>query len=84
MYDYCFTFRSVTLAQRGTRTLSKAGVWNTMVRTPKHLQQQGCGYCLRVHEAQLALARELLRQEEIRYHKLYIKQPDDSWQEVTE
>lgn len=83
MYDYFFTFRSVTSAMRGSRVLEAAGISALMVRTPKYLRQLGCGYSLRVREQELSLAAQALSAGEAPYQRLYRKTEEDRWQEVT-
>lgn len=65
------TFRSVTFAQRGQGILNRAGIESTLQRTPRGLEERGCGYCLRVRAADAAEAIELLRQAQVNYGKLY-------------
>ena len=61
MKFYYITFRSVTFAQRGERVLQKAGLRCTLQRTPRWMEEQGCGYCLRLWTKDAAPAVELLR-----------------------
>ncbi len=82
MYDYFFTFRSVTAAMTGGRVLERAGVPGVTVRTPKKLRQKGCGYSLRVREEVLPEARSALQAAGARYQKLYRKTGSGTWQEV--
>ena len=82
MYDYFFTFRSVTAAMKGSRVLERAGVPAVTVRTPKKLRQKGCGYSLRVREELLPEARQALQSAEAKYQKLYRRRDDGTWQEV--
>lgn len=69
-YAY-ITFRSVTHAQRGEGILSGAGIRCVMQRTPKWMEEQGCGYCLRLQLRHLIKARELLTANGVRFRKLY-------------
>ena len=48
MKQYMITFRSVTYAQRGERSLGKRGISVSLGRTPKWMEQQGCGYGLKL------------------------------------
>ena len=82
MYDYYFTFRSGTAAQSGAKRLEKAGISATMVRTPRNLQKQGCGYSLRVRRAQFRTAQEILLQSGASFQKVYTQMPDGNWEEV--
>ena len=68
--EMCYiTFRSVTYAQRGERVLMGAGIGCTLQRTPKWMEQQGCGYCLRLRPEGVHRAVELLRQKNVAFVK---------------
>ena len=47
MSQICVTFRSITAAQNAARALEQAGLPAQVLRTPRALQEQGCGYCVR-------------------------------------
>ncbi len=80
--NYYFTFRSVTAAQRGSKALHLVGISNQLLRTPKPLQQQGCGYCLRIGRRSFTAALETLRFERIKYNKIYCQPEDGRWEEL--
>jgi len=61
----------VTHAQRGEGILSGAGIRCAMQRTPRWMEEQGCGYCLRLRRQELSHARELMVKNGIRYRKTY-------------
>ena len=82
MYDYYFTFRSVTAATRAGKVLERARVPNHLVRTPKQVQELGCGYSLRIKGEDLPHARMALQQEKESYHRIFRKGRDGNWQEV--
>ena len=65
------TFRSVTPAQRGQRVLQKAGVDVILQRTPRFMEERGCGYCLRLRPGDLHRAVKLLRRENVAFSKVY-------------
>jgi hypothetical protein len=65
------TFRSVTPAQRGQRVLQKAGLDVILQRTPRWMEERGCGYCLRLRPGDLLRAVELLRRENVAFSKVY-------------
>ena len=48
MRIFIITFRSVTFAQRGERLLNRNNHRCVLQRTPKWMEQQGCGYSLRI------------------------------------
>ncbi len=82
MYDYFFTFRSITAAQNGAKQLEKAGIIAVTVRTPRNLQKQGCGYSLRVRAAHFRTAQQILTQAGAGFRKIYTRLPNGTWQEV--
>ena len=78
----CFiTFRSVTFGQRGQRLLENAGIHCVLQRTPRSLEEQGCGYCLRLQEKDCTRAMALLRANQVSFRKLY-RQQGESLEEV--
>ncbi len=78
----CFiTFRSVTFGQRGQRLLESAGIHCVLQRTPRALEEQGCGYCLRLQEKDCTRAMVLLRANQVSFRKLY-RQQGESLEEV--
>lgn len=69
-YAY-ITFRSVTHAQRAEGILGGAGIRCAMQRTPRWMEEQGCGYCLRLDRRELERARGLLEKNAVRYRRCY-------------
>lgn len=80
-HQWLITFRSVTYAQRGEKILRAGNIPCQMQRTPKHLTQRGCGYCLRLSGLDGPVAVELLRREQLPYGKLYALRKDGSTEE---
>ena len=80
---YCLiTFRSVTHAQRGERVLKRAGIQVTLARTPKWMEQQGCGYSLRVQVHTAADCAQLLRAENVEFRKIYLLRENGKGEEL--
>ncbi len=65
------TFRSVTPAQRGQRILQQAGITCALLRTPRWMEEKGCGYCLRLRPEDTQRAVALLRQNKLSFSKVY-------------
>ena len=79
----CFiTFRSVTLAQRGERTLRKGGVECVLQRTPRWLEERGCGYCLRLRPQAAAAAVQRLRDEGAAFRKVFLTDENGAVEEL--
>ena len=83
MNGYCITFRSITFAQRGERMLRQYGVGCSLQRTPRWMEEKGCGYCLKVTNRQVQDAMRLLRQGKIPYRKVYFFSSDGEATEVS-
>lgn len=71
MFDCLITFRSVMPAQRAECVLQQERIGCAVSRTPKWMESQGCGYCLRLGCGRLPRAVELLTENGITYRKLY-------------
>ena len=76
------TFRSVTPAQRADRVLRGVGLRCYLGRTPRWMEEQGCGYSLRVRCQDAVAAVELLRKNQISYRKLYLRRENGSVEEM--
>lgn len=79
---FLITFRSVTYAQRGERVLGRAGIWCSLQRTPRWMEEQGCGYSLRVQTGDILRAVELLRREQLPLRRVYRKREDGTLEEI--
>ena len=80
---YLITFRSVTYAQRGERVLSRAGERAVVQRTPRWMEEQGCGYSLRVQTGSISRVVSLLRDQQLPMRKVYLRRDDGGLEEVT-
>ena len=63
------------------RALEQAGLPAQVLRTPRALQEQGCGYCVRA-PAEPETIRQLLTDERIAFRRLYRRGADGAWQEA--
>ena len=70
MTDY-ITFRSVTAAQRGEKILNAGGIRCAVRRTPRWMEEQGCGYCIRLAGSEVPDALALLRRNQLSWRKVY-------------
>lgn len=82
MKHYFITFRSITFAQRAERLISRGGVRCAMQRTPKWMEEQGCGYALRVWSQDIRLQAEQLRQANVPMRRIYWHKDDGMFEEV--
>ena len=61
MLIYLLICRSITYAQRTARALEKAGIRAVVIRLPKNISTDGCGYCVRVKEHGISEAVSVVR-----------------------
>ena len=68
---YLITFRSVTPAQRGENLLKKSGLECSLRRTPRWMEEQGCGYSLWVKDGVGAV--QMLKAHQVPFRKVYLQ-----------
>ena len=83
MRSICITFRSVTLAQRGERILHSGGVDCTLQRTPRWMEERGCGYCLRLRTQDAHRGVQLLRMGGVTFSKVLSTPEQGKVEELT-
>jgi hypothetical protein len=82
---YCIiTFRSVTPAQRAEESLRRAGFACTLQRTPKWMEEQGCGYSLKVRCQDIQRGVAILKANGIAYRKVYWQRENGTVEEMEE
>ena len=82
MNVYFITFRSVTPAQRGQAVLEGEGLRAALARTPRWMEERGCGYSLRLRCVDAAPYVGLLRQRGVDFRKVYRRRNEGSVEEV--
>lgn len=83
MKQYYITFRSVTFAQRGEAQLKKAGHRCVLQRTPRWMEEQGCGYALRIWAREIGPVVALLQEENIPIRRVYLQTREGELEEVS-
>lgn len=79
---YYITFRSVTVAQQGEKLLAANGIRIRLMRTPRWMEERGCGYCLRLRTGKIDRAAQLLRSGNVEFRRVYRQNTDASLKEV--
>lgn len=82
MRIYFITVRSVTYGQRAERVLQKNNIRCTLQRTPKWMEEQGCGYCLRLRSEDIAAAVRILRASSVPFRRVYGQLPNGDVKEA--
>lgn len=81
---FCYiTFRSVTIAQKGEGILRRAGMVCSLQRTPRWMEEQGCGYSLRLRQVDTPKAVMLLRESSVVYRKIYLYRESGTFEELS-
>ena len=83
MRQCLITFRSVTPAQRAEALLRRSGIPARIQRTPRWMEEQGCGYSLRVSCGQITQAAQLLRANQLSFRKIYLQTEGETLEEMT-
>ena len=82
--EYAFiTFRSVTFGQRGEKLLKGGGIRCVLQRTPRWMEEQGCGYSLSIRTQDIFPAVTMLRENQVPMRKVYSQRPDGQLEELT-
>ncbi len=79
---YYITFRSVTFAQRGEKLLASRTLRVNLMRTPRWMEEQGCGYALKLWTNDISSAVQLLRESRIQLRRVYAQLEDGRMEEV--
>ena len=79
---YFITFRSVTFAQRAEKLLNQRGYRVSLMRTPRWMEEQGCGYALKIWTGEILTAVKLLREARIQLRKVYAQGDEGEMEEV--
>ena len=83
MKYYFITFRSVTFAQRGERLFNKNNIRCSLLRTPRWMEEQGCGYALKIWTKDVYPAVELLQENQVPMRRVYVQRGDGQLEEIT-
>ena len=80
---YCFiTLNSLTMAQRAEGVLRRNGIRCNLQRSPRWMEEQGCGNGLRVDCEDLYKAVNTLQNNRIPYKRSYLRQEDGRMEEM--
>lgn len=82
--EFCMiTFRSVTPAQRAESLLRRVGFACSIRRTPRWMEEQGCGYSLRVKTRDVAQCIKILRGNSVPFRKVYLHTEEGAVEELS-
>lgn len=82
MLYYLIVCRSLTYAQRTAHVLERAGIPGYVLRAPKVISREGCGYCVRIAERRLTDALVVLRREGLAPKQVFLQSADGGYSEV--
>ena len=82
MQFYFVTFRSVTFAQRAEKLLNQRGFRVNLMRTPRWMEEQGCGYALKLWTGDILTVVNLLRESRIQLRKVYVQWEEGAMEEI--
>lgn len=79
---FMITFRSITPAQRSERILRQNGIRCALQRTPRWMEEQGCGYCVRFRHWDAGKVTGMLQRNQIPFRRLYGQTAEGSMEEI--
>lgn len=82
MVYYLLVCRSLTHAQQIMHVLDKSGISTRVLRTPKNVDRDGCGYSVKIDANQKQNAINILLASKMTIKKIYEINMDGSFQEV--
>ncbi len=82
MQVYYLSFRSVTFGQQAERLLRNSGYQCSLRRSPRWMEEQGCGYALRLRAEEIEPVIDLLRDRQIPMRRVYVQSTDGKMVEV--
>jgi len=82
MISYIIMCRSLTYAQRASRTLERAGIAASVMRAPSGIDAKGCAYCIKISERRLNDSLRLMRGDGITPGRIYKADAYGSYTEV--
>ena len=83
MKTHYVTFRSITFAQRGERAVRQGGMDCVLQRTPRWMEERGCGYCIRIRPGDTQRVVQRLQSGGIPFSKVYARKEGGGVEEVT-
>ena len=82
MVYYLIVCRSLTYAQRTAAVLERVGIAARLMRSPRIIAGEGCGYSVKIAERNLALALTVLATQGLSPKRVFLQNGDGSYREV--
>lgn len=82
MVNYLIMCRSLTYAQKISRTLERAGIRAWIVRSPASITPSGCSHSVKIAERNLMTALQVINRFQLPYMGVYIGSAEEGYQEV--
>ena len=82
MVYYLIICRSLTYAQRTAQILERAGITAHILRSPRAITGEGCGYAVKISERNLTDSLMILHRVGLPPRQVFIVSSDGSYKEV--
>lgn len=82
MKSYLITFRSITFAQRAQKALEQQEIHCRLRRTPRWMEERGCGYAVEAKLVDVEQGLTCLKQWAIPFRKSYRLMGDGTVEEM--
>ncbi len=84
MKYYFITLRSLTMAQKAETLLHRNGIVCSVQRTPRWMEEQGCGNGLRVNCEDIGECVLILQRNNIPYKRVYLRRENGKMEEMVQ
>ena len=82
MVYYLIICRSLTYAQRTARVLERVGITAHILRAPRAIAGEGCSHGVKIAQRRLPEALTVLNRAGLAPKRVFLLEPDGSYQEV--
>ena len=82
MVYYLIICRSLTYAQRTARVLERVGITAHILRAPRAIAGEGCSHGVKIAQRRLPEALTVLNRAGLSPKRVFLLEPDGSYQEV--
>ena len=82
MIYYLIICRSLTYAQRTARVLERVGITAHILRAPRAIAGEGCSHGVKIAQRRLPEALTVLNRAGLSPKRVFLLEPDGSYQEV--
>ena len=82
MLFYLLLYPSLTRTQQAAAALTREGIQNQLIRSPRAISREGCGHCVRLGQGSAPKALSLLSRQGLPPKRVYVTAGDGYYEEA--